>query len=904
MATRIQLRRGTSAQWTAANPILASGEIGIELDTFQWKVGDGTTAWADRPYVASGTVTLPEGGDLDDVPDGILYKKLQAAFATAINGETFDAASVLNAGIGGAAKSVLGSAIDDIAISGIFIMYDEALGPFPGYTTVIISSVADGTSKLQVAFRQSTTLPQMAVRVMVDSTWYSWVMFDNVQAALNAGADKAAPVDADTFAVLDSEASNVIKKFTWANLKAKVLAAFGVQVAALTAKSPPTDADMVAIADSAASNASRKVTFTAIWAWVQGKIHGAANKATIVDADKFAIVDTEASNATKTTTWSNIKAKIWAALGGLIAGGTGKDTPIDADTLPLSDSAAAGATKKLTFANLKIWVLAAIGKVNAAVGFTLSGGTTSKTFVVSADGDSKDIPTAAGKTAADGLGTAGIVGVATRGVEDSTKVIPATGADVAALLAAGGYLTVFDGVTWDEATDTYTRIGRATTDPNYLKVQRGMRRCVLAADGTVAYYLCPTNSALKEDGVTASVLDGTDGNVMVEIPKFYIDYSYVGTLHTWKISEHPLPGFDLHPLFLSDTTELDKAYIGAFEAVLYDVSLSKHVSGNGVEAGAAEFSDVDNSITCAGLTAPFENITVGQEITISGTVSNNGTKVVATVESAQKITVTTALVTESAASCTIDTTKDTTNDKLASVSGFSPITKITRANARKMASNIGTGWTQETFDMASAVQLLYLIEYGTFYSQDPAGPNLLGITGVRDWAAYNNSYPIAKTGNSVGVGNATANTGGSNSAATEVSKHLTYRGIENPFGHIWKWIDGFNVNANVGYVCNNPTNFADGTSSNYTLVGTMPSSNGYQNTLLPTIRGFLPKTVGSPGDSDDQITDYYYQSTGWRVSSLGGDSSNGASAGFFCWNLYNSSANSDRFIGARLGFRK
>lgn len=360
MATRIQLRRGTSAQWTAANPILASGEIGIELDTFQWKVGDGTTAWADRPYVASGTVTLPEGGDLDDVPDGILYKKLQAAFATAINGETFDAASVLNAGIGGAAKSVLGSAIDDIAISGIFIMYDEALGPFPGYTTVIISSVADGTSKLQVAFRQSTTLPQMAVRVMVDSTWYSWVMFDNVQAALYAGADKTTLVDADVFTILDSEASNVIKKFTWANLKAKVLAAFGVQVAALTAKSPPADADMVAIADSAASNASRKVTFTSIWTWIQSKYAGVTAKAAPVDADTIAFTDTEASNV----------------------------------------------AKKLTFANLKAWILTAIGKVNAAVGFTLAGGTTSKTLTVSADADSKDIPTAAGKTAADAIGAA------------------------------------------------------------------------------------------------------------------------------------------------------------------------------------------------------------------------------------------------------------------------------------------------------------------------------------------------------------------------------------------------------------------------------------------------------------------------------------------------------------------
>ena len=45
MAVQIQLRRGTAAQWTAANPTLAEGEMGVETDTGQFKVGDGTTAW-------------------------------------------------------------------------------------------------------------------------------------------------------------------------------------------------------------------------------------------------------------------------------------------------------------------------------------------------------------------------------------------------------------------------------------------------------------------------------------------------------------------------------------------------------------------------------------------------------------------------------------------------------------------------------------------------------------------------------------------------------------------------------------------------------------------------------------------------------------------------------------------
>lgn len=54
MADRIQLRRDTAANWTAANPVLADGEIGLERGNEYWKVGDGVTAWNSLPYVGVG----------------------------------------------------------------------------------------------------------------------------------------------------------------------------------------------------------------------------------------------------------------------------------------------------------------------------------------------------------------------------------------------------------------------------------------------------------------------------------------------------------------------------------------------------------------------------------------------------------------------------------------------------------------------------------------------------------------------------------------------------------------------------------------------------------------------------------------------------------------------------------
>ena len=50
MANRIQLRRGGAQEWANSNPTLAQGELGIELDTGRFKIGDGVTAWNTLRY--------------------------------------------------------------------------------------------------------------------------------------------------------------------------------------------------------------------------------------------------------------------------------------------------------------------------------------------------------------------------------------------------------------------------------------------------------------------------------------------------------------------------------------------------------------------------------------------------------------------------------------------------------------------------------------------------------------------------------------------------------------------------------------------------------------------------------------------------------------------------------------
>jgi len=496
------------------------------------------------------------------------------------------------------------------------------------------------------------------------------------------------------------------------------------------------------------------------------------------------------------------------------------------------------------------------------------------------------------------------------------------------------FIQPYYGVSWDESADTYVRTGSTagqargvTLADAYLPVHRRLRGCVVNDAGTVVYYLCATDWTKKEDGVTASVLDGTDGQVMVEIPKFWYRYGYLGTTHTWEVSPSPLAGFKVHEAFMSDAVEKDYLYVGAYEASLYDVSASKYVGQCYQTSVSAVFATSDDSITIATRTGWATALTVGQKLVVTGTSSNNATVTVASIVSPTKITVSENLTDETAATTVIQTqtdVTDTTGDKLCSVSGVCPITggsaNGTQAHFRTWAQNRGGGktandaasaqWSQLYGDALSALQLLYLTEYASFYSQSVLG---YGIAAVADWAAYNDSNPIAKSGNGNASGNASGNTATSSitTGAGATSVYLKYRGIENFYGHLYKFVDGYKVNNNIPYLCNNFANFSDAEStSNYTnptdangVAITMHNANGYQGTLELTGRAFLPASI-TGGSSSAKITDYYYQAAGWRVVFSGGVAFYGAGAGAFYLGADYALANVYRYFGGRLVLRK
>ena len=134
--------------------------------------------------------------------------------------------------------------------------------------------------------------------------------------------------------------------------------------------------------------------------------------------------------------------------------------------------------------------------------------------------------------------------------------------------------------------------------------------------------------------------------------------------------------------------------------------------------------------------------------------------------------------------------------------------------------------------------------------------------------------------------------------------------MENFYSHLWKWVDGFNINNNIPYLCNNPANFADDTDSNYTGPKdangtdiTMHNANGFQGTLELNGRAFMPASL-TGGSASAKITDSYYQNTGWRVARSGGHANYGVDDGCFYLNCYMASGHVARDISGRLVFRK
>jgi hypothetical protein len=154
----------------------------------------------------------------------------------------------------------------------------------------------------------------------------------------------------------------------------------------------------------------------------------------------------------------------------------------------------------------------------------------------------------------------------------------------------------------------------------------------------------------------------------------------------------------------------------------------------------------------------------------------------------------------------------------------------------------------------------------------------------------------------------TMTTGGSNSIgnasspSTNNDTWMSYRGIENWYASMFKFIDGVNVQERKYFINSNPATFADDVfTGGYVDSGiTSVATNGYVSNLVPNKKGFVASAVA--GSDATFVPDYFYQTSGNRVVSFGGDAGSGLACGAFFLDASNAASYATARIGSGVSF--
>lgn len=412
------------------------------------------------------------------------------------------------------------------------------------------------------------------------------------------------------------------------------------------------------------------------------------------------------------------------------------------------------------------------------------------------------------------------------------------------------------GIQVDYKNKTFKRLAGAAnltkgSDFDKFTMFGGRKRCNVADDGSiVAWY---GDADYKEDG--------SIGQVMVYQPKFYylvcpVEYDPIDTgigYHLRKanyyVSEKPRAGFRLHPAFYDAAgNEIDYFLTSAYEGSIYDASASAYLLND-------------------------------------EQVMNTG------------------------------------EDKFSSIAGARPASgssqNLTRPNIEAMAQNRGTNWHGDLIKQVSAEQMLMIIEMGMMNLQTAIAQGVVSLpwtTGSDTTSSY-----AAATGSTASLGNGTGRAEKTTTYEGGVAKEYTvdgktsvcWRGKENFWGNIWKFVYGINIwgNGKMGggqpYICSDFSFAESKNSGNYEPAGfTVTNANGYISAMgYSTACDWLFIASECLGNSSLPVGDYTYITVnlnGYRIALLGGSWGIGGYAGGFYWLLNDGVGHRARSIGGHL----
>lgn len=360
------------------------------------------------------------------------------------------------------------------------------------------------------------------------------------------------------------------------------------------------------------------------------------------------------------------------------------------------------------------------------------------------------------------------------------------------------------GVEWSTAVSSpaCTRVGSSLMHAN-LPIQNAMRAVLLNDDGTVNYALNPSDWSLKLTG-GASDLTGADGEVMIEIPEHYFKYEVDGVTRRLLLAQIALTGY----------TYVKKTYISAYEAALSRSTLK-----------LASIKNTTPDYRGGNNTSAWD----AEDRTLLGR----------------------------------------------------PATSISRTNFRTYARNRGANWQMYNYLVHNIMSYLFVIEFatrdsqkavnaaldGNGYRQGGLGAGVTNLNGT-NWNTWNSYNPFVPCGYSDSLGSGTGEVALALPAgygATLTTYVNRYRGVEMPFGHIWKNADGINVRIGADsdadptskvYITNDATLWNDANYTGFTLMGQIPRTSGYITQMIPG--HMMPLAVG--GGSTTYWCDYFYTS--------------------------------------------
>jgi hypothetical protein len=522
----------------------------------------------------------------------------------------------------------------------------------------------------------------------------------------------------------------------------------------------------------------------------------------------------------------------------------------------------------------------------------------------------------------------------------------ATQADVIAINAEiadlAGYVGYTDddivGVEVDYANRTFTRLAGAVgktpgTDFDSFLAFGGRKRCNLADDGTVNAYF----------GDAGYIEDGSNGQVMVEQPKFY---------------------YKVVPLKMEKNDEVEIDRIEFTAGASSDGNITITLNGQNFNVAVLASDNTATAIATKVRSAAFNGWTTGgsgaivtftrnkKGVCAAPTFNGGTTGVTANVARTQVgyigkgfklrkaryyVSMTKkagfkvhpafvqngverefiylsayegSLYDVSASAYILDDAQiadftASTGDKLSSIANAKPISGLTQDLTRRkcgiLAENRGNGWYQQYAATIACSQLLFTIEYASMNTQSKIGA---GVTNK-----------ASGEGNESELTGATTNLGNASGSVTNTNGYnvVSYRGEENLWGNIWKFTDGMNIycDASQGihslYIADNA--FAESKNTdNYKDAGiTLATKEGYVSAMAYNEDfDWLFVPAETLGDSALPVGDYFYQnvssSTGYRVARLGGYWYYGSFAGAFSWSVTYAPSTRLRYrtVGGRL----